>query len=310
MGASLAPPLDAPHRGPGIFGNTCAFRGLLIRGWCPRVKSNLAIRLLTAAVVVPPLLGLLFKGPAWGFFALVLVAAAVAATELFRMTHPDDRVSQGVLVLATLGACGATYVFSREPLALLTTIVAVTLIGLLLPLWRLGDLQTAALRALAGVAGPFYIGCLLATLALLRRDGDELGGWLVFMSLTFSWLADTGGYFFGRFLGKAKLYEAVSPKKTRAGFVGALVGASAGAALASLWYLPELPLAHALPLGLFAGALGQLGDLVESLLKRSTGVKDSGGIVPGHGGMLDRIDALLIVSPIVYLYATYSGLIR
>lgn len=274
------------------------------------MKSNLAIRLLTAAVVVPPLLGLLFKGPAWGFFALVLVAAAVAASELFRMTHPDDGVARGVGVAATLGACAATYHFSADARALLTMIAVVTLLGLLMPLWRLGDMRTAALRTLAGVAGPFYIGSLLAMLALVRRDGGEAGSKLVFMSLTFSWLADTGGYFFGRFLGKAKLYEAVSPKKTRAGFVGALVGASAGAALASLWYLPALPFAHALPLGLFAGGVGQLGDLVESLLKRSTGVKDSGGIVPGHGGMLDRIDALLVVSPIVYLYGSYSGLIR
>jgi phosphatidate cytidylyltransferase len=272
------------------------------------VKSNLAIRLLTAAVVVPPLLGLLFAGPAWGFFALVVVASGVASSELFRMTHPDDRLAQGVGVLTTVATCSATYYFSNDPRALLTLIAVVTLIGLLTPLWRLGDMQSAALRTLAGVAGPFYIGSLLATLALLRRDGAEIGGELVFMSLTFSWLADTGGYFFGRFLGKTKLYEAVSPKKTRAGFVGALVGACVGAILASLWYMPELPLSHALPLGLFAGAAGQLGDLVESLLKRSTGIKDSGGIVPGHGGMLDRIDALIVVSPIVYLYASYSGL--
>jgi phosphatidate cytidylyltransferase len=274
------------------------------------VKSNLAIRLLTAAVVVPPLLGLLFKGPAWGFFVLVLVAAGVAASELFRMTHPDDAVARGIGVVSTLGACAVTYLHSTDPRGLLTMIVVVTLVGLLTPLWRLGDMQTAALRTLAGVAGPFYIGSLLATLALLRRDGQDDGGKLVFMSLTFSWLADTGGYFFGRFLGKTKLYEAVSPKKTRAGFVGALVGAGVGAAIASLWYLPALPLSHALPLGLFAGAMGQLGDLVESLLKRSTGIKDSGGIVPGHGGMLDRIDALIVVSPIVYLFASYSGLLH
>jgi phosphatidate cytidylyltransferase len=274
------------------------------------VKSNLAIRLLTAAVVVPPLLGLLFKGPAWGFFVLVVVASAVAADELFRMTHPDDRLARTLGVVTTVAACAVTYQFSHDPRALLTMIAAVTLLGLLTPLWRLGDMQTAALRTLAGVAGPFYIGSLLACLALMRREGGDDGGKLVFMSLTFSWLADTGGYFFGRFLGKTKLYEAVSPKKTRAGFVGALVGASAGAALASLWYLPALPLAHALPLGLFAGAVGQMGDLVESLLKRSTGIKDSGGIVPGHGGMLDRIDALIVVSPIVYLFASYSGLIH
>ena len=274
------------------------------------MKSNLAIRLLTAAVVVPPLLGLLFKGPAWGFFALVLVASAVAADELFRMTHPDDAVARGIGVVTTLAACATTYLYSTDARALLTMVACVTLIGLLTPLWRLGDMQSAALRTLAGVAGPFYIGSLLAMLALLRRDGQDDGGKLVFMSLTFSWLADTGGYFFGRFLGKTKLYEAVSPKKTRAGFVGALVGASAGAAVASLWYLPALPLSHALPLGLFAGAVGQLGDLVESLLKRSTGIKDSGGIVPGHGGMLDRIDALIVVSPIVYLFASYTGLLR
>jgi phosphatidate cytidylyltransferase len=272
------------------------------------VKSNLTIRLLTAAVVVPPLLGLLFKGPAWGFFALVLLASAIASAELFRMTHPDDALARGMGVLTTVVAAGVTYQYSSDPRALLALIVGVTLVGLLTPLWRLGDMQSAALRTVAGVAAPFYVGSLLATLALLRRDGGDDGGKLVFMSLTFSWLADTGGYFFGRFLGKTKLYEAVSPKKTRAGFVGALVGASAGAALASLWYLPKLPLSHALPLGLFAGAIGQLGDLVESLLKRSTGIKDSGGIVPGHGGMLDRIDALIVVSPIVYLYASFSGL--
>jgi phosphatidate cytidylyltransferase len=276
----------------------------------PRVKNNLAIRLLTAAVVVPPLLGLLFKGPAWGFFALVMVACALAASELFRMTHPDDGVARAIGIVTTLGACATTYQFSNDARALFTMIAVVTLLGLLTPLWRLGDMQSAALRTAAGVAGPFYIGSLLATLALLRRDGGDDGGKLVFMSFTFSWLADTGGYFFGRFLGKTKLYEAVSPKKTRAGFVGALVGAGVGATLASLWYLPVLPLTHALPLGLFAGAIGQLGDLVESLLKRSTGIKDSGDIVPGHGGMLDRIDALIVVSPIVYLFASYSGLIH
>jgi phosphatidate cytidylyltransferase len=261
--------------------------------------------------VVPPLLGLLFVGPAWGFFALVLVASGLASGELFRMTHPGDRVAQGVGVLTTMGAFAATYSFSSDPRALLSTIVVVTLIGLLTPLWRLGNMQTAALRTLAGVAGPFYIGSLLAMLAMLRRDGGgDQGGKLVFLCFTFSWLADTGGYFFGRFLGKTKLYEAVSPKKTRAGFVGALVGASVGALLASLVYMPQLPLVPGLALALFAGAVGQLGDLVESLLKRSTGIKDSGGIVPGHGGMLDRIDALIVVSPIVYLYASYSGLLQ
>ncbi|HMJ10276.1 MAG TPA: phosphatidate cytidylyltransferase, partial [Polyangiaceae bacterium] len=165
----------------------------------------------------------------------------------------------------------------------------------------------AAARTMAGVAGPLYIGALLCTIALLRRDLGPIGPHYVLLTLMFAWLGDTGGYFFGRFLGKTKLYEAVSPKKTRAGFVGSLVGACAGALLAHFWYLPSIPLAHAIPLAIFAGALGQLGDLVESLIKRSTGIKDSGWIVPGHGGILDRIDALLVVSPIVYLYTLWTG---
>jgi phosphatidate cytidylyltransferase len=125
--------------------------------------------------------------------------------------------------------------------------------------------------------------------------------------LCFAWLADTGGYFFGRFLGKRKLYEAISPKKTRAGFVGALVGAGLSAVIAKFWFLPEINLVHGVLLGVVSGAAGQCGDLVESLLKRSTGIKDSGTLVPGHGGILDRIDALLVVSPLVYVYLLWIG---
>jgi phosphatidate cytidylyltransferase len=273
-------------------------------------KSNLAQRLLTAAVVSPLLLLLLFRGPSWGFFVLVFVATGIASRELFRMTHPEDLVSQVLLISITLSLSLGMYLYESDVRALLTLTMAVVLIGPLITLFRIGRMETAALRAMAGVAGPLYIGGTLATLAMLRRDTGEWGAGYVLMTLMFAWLADTGGYFFGRFFGKTKLYEAVSPKKTRAGFVGALVGAAAGASLASFWYLPSLPIAHSLPLAIVAGGLGQLGDLVESLLKRSTGIKDSGSIVPGHGGLLDRVDALLFASPLVYLYALWAGAAR
>ena len=248
--------------------------------------SNLKVRLLTALVVVPPLIWLLFRGPAYGFFVLVLLAAAIASDELFRMTHPGDGVARALGVLTTLAVSVCLYLRGSDPRVLLTLLFLVPLSGLMVPLWRLGDIRTAALRAFAGVAGPHY----------------------VFLCLTFAWLADTGGYFFGRFLGKRKLYEAVSPKKTRAGFVGALLGAELGGLLGHFFYLRSIPLAHVVPLALVAGALGQCGDLVESLLKRSTGIKDSGSIVPGPGGMLDRIDALIVVAPVVYLYLLWVGL--
>lgn len=270
-------------------------------------KSNLFVRVMTAVVVVPLLLALLFVGPVWGWYALVAFACAVGASELFGMTHPGDRVAQALGVLLTLGVSAAVYFSTTEPRGLLTVMFLVPIAGVLLPLWRLGEIPSAGLRIMANVAGPFYVGGLLTTIGLLRREQGDIGPQYVVMTLTFAWLADTGGYFFGRFLGKTKLYEAVSPKKTRAGFVGALVGAALGATIASLWYLPQIPIAHSVPLAVVAGALGQLGDLVESLLKRSTGIKDSGFIVPGHGGILDRIDALLIVSPLVYLYTVWAG---
>jgi phosphatidate cytidylyltransferase len=120
------------------------------------------------------------------------------------------------------------------------------------------------------------------------------------MTLMFAWWGDTGGYFAGRFLGKRKLYPAVSPKKTVEGAIGGLAGSVAGALCAHFWYLPSIPLLNSVVLAIVAGALGQAGDLGESLIKRSTGVKDSGQIVPGHGGILDRVDGLLFVMPATY----------
>src|SRR5262249_52405670 len=140
----------------------------------------------------------------------------------------------------------------------------------------------------------------------MRRDGGTDGASFVVLALMFSWLSDTGAYFAGRYLGKRKLYAAVSPKKTLEGAIGGLVGSVAGALMAHFLYLKSLPLAHGIALALVAGAAGQAGDLGESLIKRSFGVKDSGGIVPGHGGMLDRIDALVVTAPLTYLYILWA----
>ncbi len=270
-------------------------------------KTNLAVRLITAAVVAPLLLGLMFYGPVWAWHLLVVAATAVAAQELFGMTHPGDGISQAIGVVMSVAVSLALYFFTQDARVLLTVLFVVPIVGTLVTLFRLGQIPTAAFRIMAFVAGPLYVGGLLSTIALLRRDLGDNGPHYVLMTLMFAWLGDTGGYFFGRFLGKTKLYEAVSPKKTRAGFVGSLVGSALGAVIAHFWFLPSIPLEHALPLAVVAGALGQLGDLVESLIKRSTGIKDSGWIVPGHGGILDRIDALLVVSPIVYMYALWTA---
>lgn len=268
------------------------------------VRSNLATRLLTAAIVAPLILLLLYFGPVWGFSVFIFVATGLSAREFFSMTHAEDAIARGVGILLTLAVAAVLFLHRADPRALLSVMAGLPIASILLALARLGDVRTAAARMAATTFGPLWVS-LLTFIALLREELGSNGPGYVLMTLMFAWLADTCGYFAGRFLGRRKLYEAVSPKKTVEGFIGAILGAVSGALMAHFWYLPDIPLVDALVLAIVAGTLGQLGDLGESLLKRSTGVKDSGEIVPGHGGMLDRLDALFVTSAIVYLYTRW-----
>jgi phosphatidate cytidylyltransferase len=269
--------------------------------------SNLALRFATAAVGVPVILSLVYVAPPWGLYLLVLAASIVGAWEFFSMTHPGDRTSQAVGVLLSCVASAAVYFGSGDARVMVTLLVAVPALGPLVTLARLGSIETAALRACAMGFGPLFIAASLALLAVMRKTmGVAAGGGFVILAVGLAWLSDTGAYFAGRFLGRHKLYEAVSPKKTVEGALGGLAAGVAWALLGSFWYLrDELPVAHAIPLAVVAGALGQAGDLGESLLKRSTGVKDSGAIVPGHGGVLDRVDAVIVTSIAVFLYTAW-----
>lgn len=261
------------------------------------------MRLLSVAIAAPLLLLLLFAGSAQSWFGLVAVAAGVAGAELFAMTHRGDPVARLLGALMSVVVCATVYFLGDDPRALLTALLVLPLAGLLVTLGRLGEVETAGLRAMAAIAGPLYTGGLVASLALLRRDH---GPAMVLLALLLSWLADTGGYFIGRRFGHlgGKLSPVVSPGKTRVGFLGSLLGAMAGATGAHFWLI-DRPLPELLLLALVGGGLGQVGDLAASMLKRSQGIKDSGTLIPGHGGLLDRIDALLIVSPVVYLYALW-----
>jgi phosphatidate cytidylyltransferase len=223
------------------------------------------------------------------------------------MTHPGDRPAQAFGVAIAAVASLTIYFRADDPRALLAVLVAVPLCGPIVTLVRLGNLETAALRACAMAFGPLFVALPLTLLALMPRTFGYVGSGAVVLALGLAWFADTGAYFAGRFLGRHKLYEAVSPNKTVEGAVGGLAASVVWAALASQSYLKgSLPLAHALPLSIAAGVLGQAGDLSESLLKRSMGVKDSGAIVPGHGGILDRVDALIATSVVVFLYAQWA----
>lgn len=268
--------------------------------------SNLLVRVLTAVVGAPIILALLYLAPPVAFFALTTLVTIVGAWELFGMSHPHDRGGRVAGVVLAVVVAALVYFFGDDRRVLLTIAALAPIVGLFVTLARLGDMATAGLRAMAIAFGPLYVALPITLLAVMRRDvGGNDGAGFVVLSLLLAWFADTGGYFAGRFLGKHKLYEAVSPKKTVEGAIGGLAAAVFGACLASLWFLRSLPIAHAIPLAIVAGAAGQAGDLGESLLKRSTGVKDSGAILPGHGGILDRIDALLVTGTFTYLYVLW-----
>jgi phosphatidate cytidylyltransferase len=267
----------------------------------PKVRSNLALRLLTAAVWVPLLLYSLLGGPRWLFPALTTLICGLGAFELFAMTapaHPWLRawgVFATLLVLAPLsGLVGQSW--------LEACVVVVVVGGLLMTLVRATPVESAGLRAGWVVAGPFYLGALFGTIVRLFNH-DHGGAWVVLVML-YAFGSDTAAYFVGRAFGKHKLYETVSPKKTVEGSLGGLLGALIGGLVAHFWFLPTLGLVDAVVLSITAAAAGQAGDLCESLLKRSVGVKDSGKMLPGHGGILDRVDALLFSSGVVFLYVT------
>lgn len=268
-------------------------------------RSNLATRLLTALVGIPTILALIYLGPPWGWALFLAIALVVGAHEFFGMTHPADRLSQVLGIVVSLGLFAMFWWFGADARVLVSVLLLLPTFALFATLARLGANETTGMRSFAMLFGPLWIGGGLATLALLRRDAGDSGPGFVILALVLSWFSDTGAYFAGRFLGKHKLYEAVSPKKTVEGAFGGLAAAVLGAIVGHYFYLRTLPLVHAIVLAIVAGGLGQAGDLGESMLKRSFGVKDSGGIVPGHGGILDRIDALIVTGAFLYVYTLW-----
>ncbi len=267
--------------------------------------TNLTLRLATAGVLIPIILALLFLGPAWGWLVFMLIVAATGAVEFFGMTHPGDRLAQiggvGLLWVMVL----ALWVVQDHPKVLLTVVLLLPFTGLAYTLWKVGDLETAALRATAVTFGPFWLGAGFGSVAALRIIAGDDGPAYVLFCLCLGWLSDTGGYFTGRALGKHKLYPKISPKKTVEGAIGGVLATIVGAVVAHFTFLPSLPLRDAVILGALGSVLGIFGDLAESLLKRSTGVKDSGGVLPGHGGMLDRVDAVMITAPMILVYVLW-----
>jgi phosphatidate cytidylyltransferase len=273
--------------------------------------SNLALRILTAIVAIPVAAGLIYLGDLP--FALFLGVLAGAGTwELFRIARhagmdPLDPIGIVAAASLPLAAHASRTEWLERPIAGVG-VIFVTIIGTVLFARRVDErpLESVAMTVFA----PLYTGGTLSFAYALRHHpwtvGAAAGSALVFYPIAMTWATDIGAYAFGRLFGSRKLMPAVSPGKTIAGAWGGLALGVAAALAYNAWVLK--PLAHlallpsiAAIVGLALAAAVQVGDLAESLFKRQGNVKDSSNLVPGHGGVLDRLDSLYFSLPVAYL---------
>lgn len=299
--------------------------------------SNDLQRVLVALVSIPAALGLVWLG---GLTLAILVAilAALGARELFQLARrtglePVGWLGIGLAALVPLAtwtladpgsgtlldrmlgveAVGPAWLVTQWPLLLALTPLLVLTVALRARGPKARPLEAAAVTLFA----PLYCGVLLSAALVIRYGaGPErswAATWLVFFPLAVTWICDTAAMWTGRLVGGPKLAPNVSPGKTRSGAIGGV----AGGVLAAVVYSPlalrptgtDLPPWQAAAVGAVLAVTAQVGDLTESLFKREAGVKDSGGLIPGHGGVLDRLDSLYFVFPVAAVFLRALGVL-
>jgi phosphatidate cytidylyltransferase len=265
------------------------------------------IRRLWVAIVLIPIivLGLYVDPTPYSILVMSAIATMFAHDEFLRMALPvrpgDRELPLRIVVVLGLGGAihAAPMLFGPGralPPLLTFSVVAVAITTLV----RRHHLERGGQHMAACLASLVYVPLLASNWPLIKASYGP--GWL-FVTLSLAFLSDTVAYIFGRLWGRHKLYPAVSPGKTWEGSIGGIVGGIlATVGFGSLLAVPELPVHHAVVLGVLGSLFGQAGDLFESMLKRSHKVKDSSALLGAHGGMLDRVDALLFVGPVVYFY--------
>ena len=261
-----------------------------------RVASGAVLALLAA--------GFVWFAPAVPF----LIAAEALVLLAFREYVGLARASGLAVPAAAAGAATAAVcaVFSRVaggptlPVDVVLLSAVVALAGLAMLEWRGG--QDALPLAAAAMLPMLYLGLPIGAMVAVRETSGREALFLLMLTVMIS---DTAQYYTGRAFGRALLAPTISPKKTIAGAVGGFVWGGLVLVVVGRWWLPDAPLAIRAMLGVTVVAAGIAGDLFESMLKRSAGVKDSSALIPGHGGILDRIDALLFAAPVYYVVLKY-----
>jgi phosphatidate cytidylyltransferase len=242
-----------------------------IIGWAPEAVFDTALA-LCAALALYEFLAL---GTAKGYHLPTVLCLLVMLFIIAAFVLEPISVEMGVFV--ALLVIPASYVFGR------------------------GNLEDALPSSAIAVMTTLYVGMLGGSLIRLHKDFPV--GWkLVYFLLIVVWIGDAGAYYVGRSLGKHRLSPRISPKKSIEGLIGGCITAIIAAIVIEKTFFPEMPLHHAAIAGVILSITGVIGDLAESMWKRSAAVKDSGTLIPGHGGFLDRFDSIFFTAPILYVY--------
>lgn len=263
-------------------------------------------RIYTILVLAPLVYAVIRYLPPLAFSGAVVLAGGLALFEFYRMCFGGR--SHSLLIGIGLTGFAALILVTHRP-DILVPILLVTLIGIIsVPLLSRVSLEQSLRDSAVTLFGVLYLGLTLGTLSMTRLLPH--GEWLIFFLLLVTWASDTCAYYVGTLFGRHRLAPTISPKKTVEGLVGGFFGAIIVAYAARWWFLPELSSLDCLILATLLTITGLWGDLTESAMKRSVGMKDSGGILPGHGGMLDRLDSLLFTAPVFYYYVTMVSRLR
>jgi phosphatidate cytidylyltransferase len=274
-------------------------------------------RLLTAAIALPILIASIimpwwFPETVWLFVVIAVLALAAGMFEFFSLTKKLELKADAGIAYLGAAAMVVAFVFDAPAKApdLLIFTVALFIAAVLVSQTFRFQKDFSKMLAGAGVTllGVFYIAFLGGFLIAARVGFEDIPGLstkllLFFLVVLFG--SDSGAYFAGRALGKRKLAPAISPGKTVEGLIGGLLAAAGFAALCTWLFFPELPFQFSIPLAIVMAAVGVLGDLAESAMKRGSNSKDAANILPGHGGLLDRLDSLLLNAPILYYFARF-----
>jgi len=268
--------------------------------------NNRTTRILVALIAIPLIVFISYYGRL-PFYLMILFIGMTSFYEFSKMN-----LNKSIFINIPVGLVSVFFIITNFYIDVinfehLSLMIIVTL--LLNELFR--NKESAINNLGATLIGIFYIGLFAGTIIRIREffgfavGSYQYGGILIISLLATIWLCDSAAYFLGSAYGKHKLFPRVSPKKSWEGAIAGLVFAIITMTLAKILVLSILSWQDAVVIGIIIGTIGQLGDLVESLIKRDAGVKDSSNIIPGHGGIFDRFDSLIFSSPMVYLYLVY-----